>query len=771
MIDIAAIPVINGDPDMLDEHATSLATTGAAFADTGARIHAGWQALAPVYLAPEAGDLLAATGPVQGVAASVGEDYQLVGRALTEYSAAMREIRLRLDALRSDASALVAEVGDAEPDDGQAEQSAQLSSAVTLAMADFDEAQRRCAATIRSLYGDRFGGGPRFFDDAQAQLQALDDAVIISNIIGDSGLVSPDALLGGDPAALERLAAQYPQLRDVLARAAGYSAQDPDYAVALLNALGPRDVRTLADLTNTFGIAYDKGILTGDPYGGFVVPFAAVLAAGDRSDRLNPAIRSAVFDVDATDEPGGEGGVDNLGYAEQLRDMRYRSLALLAGAGDFTPQTTADLANALIQDGPVAPTYPDFSGFSNAQFLSRHRDLASNEWAALAALREDDQAANIFYRTDRDEFPGELENLYLIGQHPGDDVAARRLGLTAEDAQRYGDQMLADTLRGGIQTYPITTGQAYAPETIALVEQAVKAAGAEDIEASDPVRNALVDITTPYTRDLAIVAAGGGPDRLPTRLPGLSVEDVQAFVGEVSGSEQARVALGQNGAALVQAEIADETADIASNDPRAFGSGVDLSAAYYRTLGEGWNQLQLDRIEQREALVEGWRTVTDPAVDLVSGKFVERIPILNTASEIPGVGDALDEATGAINESLNTAIYDHAIPKPELEALTTWRDAVEPEVHAAVATALYENPDTRASFLAQAQVDPQDTAHLAEINADGQVTFEEFRSLSDVQDAVHTYGGDVLTRLQAEAAFDMGSAAQEESAGGKEEGE
>jgi hypothetical protein len=67
MIDIAAIPVINGDPDMLDEHATSLATTGAAFADTGARIHAGWQALTPVYIAPEAGDLLAATGPVQGV--------------------------------------------------------------------------------------------------------------------------------------------------------------------------------------------------------------------------------------------------------------------------------------------------------------------------------------------------------------------------------------------------------------------------------------------------------------------------------------------------------------------------------------------------------------------------------------------------------------------------------------------------------------------------------------------------------------------------------
>jgi hypothetical protein len=241
-------------------------------------------------------------------------------------------------------------------------------------------------------------------------------------------------------------------------------------------------------------------------------------------------------------------------------------------------------------------------------------------------------------------------------------------------------------------------------------------------------------------------------------------------VVEVSGSEQARIALGQNGAALVQAEIAAETADIASNDPRAFGNGSDLSAAYYWVLGEGWNQLQLDRIEQREAVVAGWRTVTDPAVDLVSGKFLERIPAVNAASAIPGVGDALDEATGAINESINTAIYDHAIPRPELESLKTWSDSVEAEVRTSVVTALYDNPGTRASFLAQAAVDPEDVARLAEVNADGQVTFEEFRSLSDVQDAVHTYGDGVMTRLKLDAAFDGFSASQEETAGGEEGG-
>jgi hypothetical protein len=71
-------------------------------------------------------------------------------------------------------------------------------------------------------------------------------------------------------------------------------------------------------------------------------------------------------------------------------------------------------------------------------------------------------------------------------------------------------------------------------------------------------------------------------------------------------------------------------------------------------------------------------------------------------------------------------------------------------VQNAVVNALYENPDTRASFLAQAAADPEDTARLVEINAAGQVTFEEFQSLSDVQDAVHTYGRDVITFFEQE---------------------
>jgi hypothetical protein len=83
------------------------------------------------------------------------------------------------------------------------------------------------------------------------------------------------------------------------------------------------------------------------------------------------------------------------------------------------------------------------------------------------------------------------------------------------------------------------------------------------------------------------------------------------------------------------------------------------------------------------------------------------------------------------------------LTKADLRVL---HDDLEARTFETVVRILYETEGARADFLAQAAADPQDTARLAEINADGQVTFEEFRSLSDVQDAVHHYGGgDIIT--------------------------
>ncbi len=63
-----------------------------------------------MYQAPEAGQLLAATGPVRGVSASIGADLKSAGRALEAYAAELREIKARLDALRAEAGAFAPSV-------------------------------------------------------------------------------------------------------------------------------------------------------------------------------------------------------------------------------------------------------------------------------------------------------------------------------------------------------------------------------------------------------------------------------------------------------------------------------------------------------------------------------------------------------------------------------------------------------------------------------------------------------------------------------------
>jgi hypothetical protein len=86
MIDPTSIPHIPGDMNALTAHAGAIRAAGAAFAATGERIHTTWQALAAVYRAPEADQLLAATGPVKSVSASAGEDIQAAAAARTRSS-------------------------------------------------------------------------------------------------------------------------------------------------------------------------------------------------------------------------------------------------------------------------------------------------------------------------------------------------------------------------------------------------------------------------------------------------------------------------------------------------------------------------------------------------------------------------------------------------------------------------------------------------------------------------------------------------------------
>ncbi|MCO1658381.1 hypothetical protein [Pseudonocardia humida] len=158
MISAAAIPQIPGDMGVLGQHAAALTGLGADFPDTGRRVHSTWQTLGPVYSAPEAAQLFAATGPVQTITASVGQDFTAVGGALSTYATEVDAIKARLQALRDQATAFEA-TARADPewreDEDQVNRHNQLLSDVNAAVADFQDAQRRCANSILALYSDR----------------------------------------------------------------------------------------------------------------------------------------------------------------------------------------------------------------------------------------------------------------------------------------------------------------------------------------------------------------------------------------------------------------------------------------------------------------------------------------------------------------------------------------------------------------------------------------------------------------------------------------
>ena len=249
-----------------------------------------------------------------------------------------------------------------------------------------------------------------------------------------------------------------------------------------------------------------------------------------------------------------------------------------------------------------------------------------------------------------------------------------RLGLAPDEAAERVNQTLATPLTGVIPRVtrwpPATTYEPRPrPGHPHESSRGLRARRAPDSCASDGA------ISTPDAIDLAVASDGHRDDLPDGRLPGGSETELDACFQEVSESRPARIVLGQNAAALVTDQIGVDADLIAAGDANAFGRGHALTAAYYRELGEAWDATQIGWVEQREALVAGWRSFSDPVVDLVSGKIVEKIPVVNVAAELPGVEDVVDGITDGIRDGINSAVYDNLIPEPELEAMTTWRDA------------------------------------------------------------------------------------------------
>ncbi|HEY3141450.1 MAG TPA: hypothetical protein VGJ86_09980 [Acidimicrobiales bacterium] len=589
-----------------------------------------------------------------------------------------------------------------------------------------------------------------FADREESERQAREDAALLDQILDETGMIHPYDLLN-DPDKLEELARKYPQLRDILARAARFG-NDEDYAAMLVNTLGPQNVRTLVDLTNTFGLARERGMMGGDdPWAGYVVPLAMILGNAERGGHMDPAVRNAILDMNPMDEPPLAGKNNDFIQEGAATAMRQRALALIlaAGGGNYSPQMTADMADHILDSPVTTRSYGQYEGFTDPQFLQDHRQLASNDWAAYDAISKDDAAAHIFYNMDQDG-DGHRENLIgamnwagdmrMFSSRPGGiELAADRLGVSPDSLRGEMQTVAAEGVRGGLLDYPLATKGFNDPTNIAIVSDAIEITGWDHMHLSDPMREAMARVSTPYTRDIAI-AAENDPNRMPPgRLTGLSQDEVDKFLQQVSQGKAGRMVLSQNAAALVSDEIGLAAPDIAANHNDAMGTGERLAAGYYRELGEAWDKVQIDWVDQREALVNGWKTVTDPVLDLVSGKIVDRIP----GGNLPLVKDAVDGISGEIKDGLNSAIYDHFIPKPELEAMTEWRDAVGKDVYDAVGHGLYDNPATRTRYLREAGMDPN-----------AQISESAFEALPNVKNAVNHYGDEILTDLQARMGFD-----------------
>ena len=153
---MVVIPRIDGNMDALEAHGRSLRGVGVAVADIGERIDTTWQGLAAVYHAPEAAQLFAATGPVRQMSVSVGEDIGLVGGVLVSYAGEVRQIQARLDALRAELAQIESAVHSLGPRGSAAGQGmvreSGIAARVAAAVADFEDAQRRCANAINALF-------------------------------------------------------------------------------------------------------------------------------------------------------------------------------------------------------------------------------------------------------------------------------------------------------------------------------------------------------------------------------------------------------------------------------------------------------------------------------------------------------------------------------------------------------------------------------------------------------------------------------------------
>lgn len=159
MIKPEDIPRFTGRQEELEKAVGALSADGSGFTSTGTAIHSRFQSLSSYYEAPEAEKLFATTAAVQTAGENLGADVESVTRALGEYANEIRPLVARLDDLRKQAIAFVAEAkGDEgllnswQRDQKKVDKNEALVNDVTATTVAFWEAERTAANKIMALF-------------------------------------------------------------------------------------------------------------------------------------------------------------------------------------------------------------------------------------------------------------------------------------------------------------------------------------------------------------------------------------------------------------------------------------------------------------------------------------------------------------------------------------------------------------------------------------------------------------------------------------------
>ncbi|MFJ8676363.1 hypothetical protein [Streptomyces sp. NPDC093589] len=157
-VDPAEVPVFTGDLGLLEAKVKELSSGGSKVETAGSDVHKSFGGLSAYYKAPEAEQLFGVTQPVADTAHDLGEDIQVIAKALGTYAHEITPLIQQLKQLKQDAADFRSnEAGEDDwSEDGDlVEENLNRRNKIAEVWAAFQEAERDCHAKIIALAGGK----------------------------------------------------------------------------------------------------------------------------------------------------------------------------------------------------------------------------------------------------------------------------------------------------------------------------------------------------------------------------------------------------------------------------------------------------------------------------------------------------------------------------------------------------------------------------------------------------------------------------------------